>query len=261
MPDKNIFILIPIIILGSIYYAVWWLRADRRSSAMRQYAKKHGFNYMESASWDWLVKPMYADTDERNCKELGQAEFDRRIKLREAMDFGDERSLFFRKGVMDGFGNVLYRPHGQDRMAVFDYVYQVPATNRGVVSDYSHTVVRFVTTQGEFPHFVVRPEEIFHKFLQLFGYQDIDLDYSSEFSERYLLRGPDEKAIREFFNPPIADIIVRHDGLSIYAGSNEFIVFRGGSLTSPSEMDVLIGDATEVYDKMLERLKSSSLDY
>ncbi len=52
---------------------------------------------------------------------------------------------------------------------------------------------------AEVPDLVLAPENILHKIGKVFGYQDIDFDSSPDFSSHYLLRGPDEMAIRSAF--------------------------------------------------------------
>ncbi len=50
------------------------------------------------------------------------------------------------------------------------------------------------------PNFTLRPENLFHKIGQVFGYQDIDFDSHPEFSKRYLLKGENESEVRSTFS-------------------------------------------------------------
>ncbi|MEC9473853.1 MAG: hypothetical protein VX584_04130, partial [Actinomycetota bacterium] len=64
----------------------------------------------------------------------------------------------------------------------------------------------------QLPTFVIRPENLFHKIGSTFGYQDIDFDAHPTFSKRYLLRGPDEEAIRNTFTDEFLSSYERHKG-------------------------------------------------
>jgi hypothetical protein len=85
---------------------------------------------------------------------------------------------------------------------LFDYRYQVGGGDS--TQSISQTVAAF-RFPPVLPEFHLGPENILHKLAGAFGYQLIRFETHPEFSRRYLLRGPDEAAVRAFFRPPLLD--------------------------------------------------------
>jgi hypothetical protein len=94
--------------------------------------------------------------------------------------------------------NVMTGQAGDRDVKLFDYRY---TTGSGKNSHtWSQTVALFPKAGQGLPDLLLAPENVFHKIGAAFGYQDIDFDTSPDFSSHYLLRGPDEMAIRAAFS-------------------------------------------------------------
>ncbi len=92
----------------------------------------------------------------------------------------------FSQGHAKKIANVLMGKAGALDVAVFDYAY---TTGGGQHSQqWRQTVILFESDDMNLPEFTLRPENIFHKIGQVFGYKDIDFDSHPEFSKRYLLQ-------------------------------------------------------------------------
>ncbi|MFC1463018.1 hypothetical protein ACFLQU_05370, partial [Verrucomicrobiota bacterium] len=103
----------------------------------------------------------------------------------------------FAQGHSRKIKNVLKGVANEIDLKIFDYRY---TTGHGKNSHtYTQTVVLFESNRLLLPEFTMRPENVFHKIGGAFGYQDIDFDRSPTFSKNYLLRGPDEKSVRDAF--------------------------------------------------------------
>jgi hypothetical protein len=79
------------------------------------------------------------------------------------------------------------------------------------------------------------------KIFTAFGYQDIDFGQRPEFSKRYILRGPDEPAIRRTFNDGLLSFYENYSGTSTDGGGNQLFLFRGGHRFQPQEIQSYVG--------------------
>lgn len=86
-------------------------------------------------------------------------------------------------------------------LSVFDYSY-ITGSGKNKHT-HKHSVVAFDSPQLDLPEFDLIPENLFHKLASKFGYQDIDFDGYPTFNRKYLLRGPDESAVRELFTEDV----------------------------------------------------------
>lgn len=146
--------------------------------------------------------------------------------------------------------NLLAGDFGGQPMEVFDYRY----TTGGGKNQQTHvqTVVHFDLPALRLPPFSVRPENVMHKLITAFGYQDIDIAERPEFSKRFLLRGPDEAAIRRRFADPLPDIFDANRGIGVDGGDSHLFVFRPGRLSKPEGLPDLLTMADEVLRAFLD---------
>jgi len=122
--------------------------------------------------------------------------------------------------------NLLRGTFGGRDVEVFDYSY----TTGGGKNQHTslQTVVHIEDPALSLPWFSVRPENVMHKMMGAFGYQDIDLPENPEFSKRFLLRGSDEAAIRERFVDALPDILDANRGIGVDGGGGHLYVFLPG---------------------------------
>jgi hypothetical protein len=127
--------------------------------------------------------------------------------------------------------NVAYGRVDEAEVMVFDYTY---TTGSGKNRRTHHQTVAFLQSDAlDLPEFVARPEGLFDKIGQVFGYQDIDLPLHPEFSRRYILRGADEGRIRDAFTADVARHFEANPGMSIEAKADRFILYRPGRRLKP----------------------------
>lgn len=101
------------------------------------------------------------------------------------------------------------------------------------------------------PNFTLDPENMFHKIGSAFGYQDIDFASHPKFSGAYLLRGPDEFAIREFFSYDVLDFFERNQGLYVEVTDTHILFYQSGTRISPPDLADFLTRGSEVY-RLLE---------
>lgn len=162
-----------------------------------------------------------------------------------------DKFVLFNHGYGKSIRNMMSWQVDAVKASVFDYEYVTGGgKNR---TRYNQSVAYFELPELNLPYFSLRPEYPIHKLMSVFGYQDIDFGNRPEFSRKYLLRGPDEQAVRNTFNDAVLayyemDQITCTDG-----GGNQLFVFRHNQRATPQQIQGLITWATAVKDVFARR--------
>jgi hypothetical protein len=141
----------------------------------------------------------------------------------DTLRLGHEAFDLFKQGRHRSAFNHMHGELGGKQVEAFDYRYVV-GTGR-TRRTRKHTVVMVRGQDMQLPSLQLCPENIMHKLGSLFGYQDIDLPHHPEFSRRYLLRGPDEVAIRRCFTPALVDYFERRPGIYLEASGAALLCY------------------------------------
>jgi carbonic anhydrase len=146
-----------------------------------------------------------------------------------------ESYYLFSQGHSKKIENMMYGEIDGGRAAVFDYYYVTGSgKNR---STHNQTVVYFQSRQLQLPLFSLRPENVFHKVFEAFGYQDIDFAQRPEFSKRYLLRGQDEQNIRQIFSDRVlAFFETNQERISTDAGGDQLFFYQENVPVAPQNV-------------------------
>jgi hypothetical protein len=154
----------------------------------------------------------------------------------------------FKQGRSKKIRNVLTGQAGDMEVRLFDYQF---TTGSGQHSSTHHqTVMLFESQKLQFADFELRPEHLFHKIGGAFGYQDIDFDDSPEFSKQYLLRGPDERAVRDVFQRPIRKHLEGQRRVSAEGAGGRLVFYRMGKRVKPEELREFIKDGVQLLTLM-----------
>jgi len=108
------------------------------------------------------------------------------------------------------------------------------------------TVAVFPQVTRSLPDLQLAPENVFHKLGQVFGYQDIDFESNPDFSSRYLVRGPDETAIRAALYPETLSFFAEHEGWTVEIRSGTVGIYRAGQRSKPEDVRTFLEEAREV---------------
>ena len=144
-----------------------------------------------------------------------------------------ERFALFSQGHSKSLKNVMYGELNGMKAALFDYYYVVGHGKHR--STHNQSVAYFEPRGLNLPFFSLRPESTIHKIISAFGYQDIDFGNRPNFSSQYLLRSPDEQAVRNCFNDALLGFYEMNQGASTDGGGNQLFIFRQNSRTPPHE--------------------------
>jgi hypothetical protein len=187
-------------------------RAEERTFGLQNAAKLRGWPFVQAVGMDWIPNL--------------------------------DRFALFNQGHTKSITNVMYGEIDGVKTALFDYEYVTGSgKNR---SAYNQSVAYFEPPGLSLPLFSLRPENAIYKIMSAFGYQDIDFGNRPEFSKLYLLRGPDEQAIRNTFNEAAFGFYEMNQGTCTDGGGNQLFVFRQSHRAAPLETQAFINWAVGV---------------
>ncbi|HET6575765.1 MAG TPA: hypothetical protein VFG68_19345 [Fimbriiglobus sp.] len=155
------------------------------------------------------------------------------------------RFHLFSQGHSSRLWNVLRGRTRDLDVAVFDYRYTVGrGKNRRT---YSTTVACFRADDLDLPAFVLRPEGFWSRLgVSLLGRQDINFGTHPAFSKAYLLRGPDEAAVREVFGEPVLAYFEGQPRVSVEAAGGTLLYYRHASRVEPADARAFLTDGFAV---------------
>jgi len=108
------------------------------------------------------------------------------------------------------------------------------------------TVALFRLAGKRLPVFELRPEHLFDKLGAAFGYKDINFESNPKFSRRYLLRGPDEGAVRELFHHGRLMFFEQNKGWCVEGAGEWLAVYRPARMLSHTRVRTFLEDAGRV---------------
>jgi len=205
-----------------------------------------------------IVLLLVASVRRHRRKERARADGLKRVASRLRFDFAEDENedlrtrlkhfRLFSQGGGRKVGNVIRARISDLDVVLFDYRYTI---NAGQSSQtFRQTVALFEAPTTTFPAFALRPEHLFHKLGQVFGYRDIDFDAHPEFSKRYLLRGTDENRIRRLFSSDVLRHLERLQGISVEAAGEQLIYYRSGKRVPPDDIPAFLEEAAGVYGRL-----------
>jgi len=160
-------------------------------------------------------------------------------------DLAAVRSLgevqLFARGHSKRVTNLMTGRVGDQQAAIFDYRYTI-GSGKGQHSTLQ-TVVILPSVKGSLPDLQMAPENPLLRIAEAFGYQDIDIESSPEFSRRYVLRGADEAAIRAALYPGATSYFAEHAGWTVEVQAGTVGIYRANSRPKPEDMQAFIADA------------------
>lgn len=102
------------------------------------------------------------------------------------------------------------------------------------------TTVQIVQLDQKLPVFTMEQEELFDKFLEFTGYEDIDFKMFTKFSSKFLLKGQDEEAIRNFFTKKMITFFEREKIYHLESSGSALFIFKNVRLASPQTIEEMV---------------------
>ena len=194
--------------------------------------------------WNARVERQRREALQRIAKDLGMT-FSAEGVGASSLGVADLR--LFRMGRSRRFSNALVGKNQDVMVSVFDYRYVTGSGKNQSTS--SQTVAGFQAEELALPAFELRPENVFHKIGQAFGYRDFDFPDYPEFSRRYILRGEDETAVRQLFDSELIRFVEGLKGVSIEGEGDRLIVYRARRRLKVAQIRECMDEGFRVYGR------------
>lgn len=142
----------------------------------------------------------------------------------------------------------------QLKITLFEYAYTIGYGKSA--QRYRQTVTRMQSPVFHLPGFILYPETIFSKLGKLFGGADINFPEAPAFSKKYILRGPDEAAIRALFTPTVLQFFEQRKALTVDSAGDTLFLHRANRRIKPEEIGSQIAEAKNVLALFFEAQNS-----
>ena len=146
--------------------------------------------------------------------------------------------------------NLIEGDSGDVKISIFDYRFVTGSGKHSTT--HLQTIIALQSEQLRCPEFTMRPEGFFDKIGSAMGFQDIDFDSHPTFSKMFVLKGPEEAAIRSYFAPTVLEFFENHPQDSIEARNDTMFFYRARKLRKPEELKELLSQAYEAYGVLTE---------
>ncbi len=148
------------------------------------------------------------------------------------------------RGHSGAVANALAGTFEGAEVVVFDYRFVTGAGRSQQTHRY--TVAAFPGPGGSLPDFELAPESFLTRIGERFGYQDIDFPEDETFSRLYLLRGPDEAAIRSAFGAEVRALLSERPRWCLQARAGCVAAYRSEGLWAPESVPSELSEARRI---------------
>lgn len=146
--------------------------------------------------------------------------------------------------------NVIELP-AAERSYLFDFQYWLGPNSQNSTTAVM-TIARFQSDKLlTVPPFVLRPENLGDKVMAAVGWHDINFPEHPVFSKKYLLRGQDEEAVRQFFTSDIITFFEQDPGWFVEVSGDRLFAYREGHIPKPEEISGFLENRRRVLDALV----------
>lgn len=185
------------------------------------------------------------------------------IKFEESATYIPDCNEKFRATSIGGsttFTSIMSGERDGIKYCILDY--QGTVTTRRGVNNYNSTICLLSKSGVSFPTFYIRPEMRLTDMLnEKLGMQDIDFEEDKEFSNKYVLQGPNEREIRAYFTPEIRKVFVAASSnkYNFIEGSSEFFLVSKSSHLNIKERLALLDNSVKFYSSVVSTASKDSV--
>lgn len=109
------------------------------------------------------------------------------------------------------------------------------------------------------PNFILEKEgildKLFDRVMALSGYKDIDFELYTDFSNRFLLKGENEKEVREFFKPELLEFFENSQTFHIESNGEALLIFNKVKLAKTDEIIDMIEFSKKLTDQISAQIE------
>ena len=161
----------------------------------------------------------------------------------------------FSKGRSRKAFNFLRGQRRDAQVTIFDYQYTTGAGRNSRTT--FQTAVLFNLETPELAQFILKPRGLWEKMTSKLGAKEIDFSTAAEFTKKYLVKGTDEIAIHQVFNPSVVAFFEGQQGLSVEANDKQLLVYRQAKRIKPDELQAFLENAVQ----LLALMRKPSIDF
>ncbi|MBX2843928.1 MAG: hypothetical protein KTR26_19305, partial [Flammeovirgaceae bacterium] len=99
-----------------------------------------------------------------------------------------------------------------------------------------HTTAHLIHLPIEIPAFVMEKEELFDRIMDFSEHDDIDFKEFKAFSDKFVLKGPDEKAIRKLFTSSLIKFFDKNKIFHLESNGKTLLLLNRNRFASPIEV-------------------------
>lgn len=111
-----------------------------------------------------------------------------------------------------------------------------------LVGEIYRTTTLVLRLPFEIPELILEKEELLDRAFELAGFEDIDFKHFTGFSKRFVIKGPNEAAIREFMTPARLAFFEQHEDVyHLESTGTELVVFKSFMrLATATEIELML---------------------
>ena len=170
----------------------------------------------------------------------------RKIAAQNAWKFLPNKTISFENFAGFNFGvdssfvhaqNIVSGKYEGVRLIYSEIIYdEIPDSD----SEESQLSALLIKTPSDIPVFILEREGFFQKATDLAYRTDINFDAYPVFSDKFVLKGPDESAIRSFFHPGIIRKVAQHPHFHMESNGEAILLYRFDKSASEKSISELI---------------------
>lgn len=146
------------------------------------------------------------------------------------------QTALFTRGHGKRFRNIMTSSVAGLRTYLFDYAFTVGGGRSS--RTYNQTVAAYGKSGGNLPLFNLRPQGLMHKLWDAVVHKDISFDSHPNFSQRYVVQGPEIERIRTLFTPALLSFLEQVDQQKkwqLEGMGDTLIIYRAGKKAKPGD--------------------------
>lgn len=132
--------------------------------------------------------------------------------------------------------NIIYKSY---KIEISDILVEQGVQN-AIKQDHKITVCHIRDVSAAIPDFTIQKEGFFDALFNLSGMSDIDFEEYPNFSYYYLLKGPKELEIRNFFKFELIKFFEQNKGYNVECKAGSVTIYKKQSLLSTDEIEQLL---------------------
>lgn len=157
------------------------------------------------------------------------------------MSFEDFKDFSFSKtGKISYAQNLVSGSFESYRFVFAEVVYDTDLRTKAATDLLPALIIKPEESNASWPVFTMEKEGFFEKVADMANSKDIDFDDHPEFSNKFLLKGPNENEVRKFFNPAVLQLIESNPIYHLESNGRKLIIYRFDKKKKEKEVDELI---------------------